>query len=178
MHDNYTLIIHTFTISTVIFQVNLNQATMPVPSQDKLGGCGRNSIWRKNGEMRHVGRWLVQMSGTQPDCHCVCLWYLPLQHKVHKKISSGTGSHRWSQKRAVKRCACVCVSRWILIFYLHLFQICAFSCNRPQLYTRSLKHPNVSSLYVPVLSNSFYLHFCTTFDPISITCILQMSKLS
>ena len=108
MHDNYTLIIHKDAISTVIFQVNLNQATMPVPSQDKLGGCGRNSIRRKNGGMRHVGRWLVRMEWRQLDCRCVCLWYLPLHHKVHK-ISSGTSSPRWSRKMAVKTVVHMCM---------------------------------------------------------------------
>ena len=54
--------------------------------------CRRKGIWRKNGGMREVGRWLVRLEWRQPDCWCVCLWYLSLHHKVQKKLSCGTGS--------------------------------------------------------------------------------------
>jgi len=55
-------------------------------------GCSMKGVSRKNGGM---GMWVADLSGwsgAQPDCQCVCLCYLPLHHKVHKKISSGTSS--------------------------------------------------------------------------------------
>jgi len=52
------------------------------------------------------GHWLVRTE-WRPDGLSVCLplLNLPLHHKV-QKFSSGTGSPRWSRKRAVKRLWC------------------------------------------------------------------------
>jgi len=55
-------------------------------------------------------RWVADQSGwsgAQLDGQCVCLWYLPLHHKVQKKISSGTGSPGLFQKKGRKMVVCV-----------------------------------------------------------------------
>jgi len=50
---------------------------VPVPSQDKLGGCGRKGIRHKNGGDGSGGA-LISLDGVavHPDCWCICLCYL------------------------------------------------------------------------------------------------------
>jgi len=61
-------------------------------------------------------RW----SDAQLDCQRVCLCYLPLHHKVQKKISSGTGSPRQSLKKGCKMVVCVCKYEFIKVMEMVL----------------------------------------------------------
>jgi len=56
------------------------------------------------------GGLLISPEGVAPS-RMVCLCYLPMHHKVQKKISSGTGCDAGSPgKKVVKQlCVCVCV---------------------------------------------------------------------
>jgi len=60
---------------------------VPVPSQDKMGGLHKNGGWDDGGGS------LISPDGMAPSQMVgVSACYLPLLHKVHNKISSGTGS--------------------------------------------------------------------------------------
>jgi len=71
----------------------MNQATghacqhypVPVPSQDKLGGCGRKGILHKIGWMKDVGAPTVRM-GWHPDGASATV--LSLHHKIQKMVKS------------------------------------------------------------------------------------------
>jgi len=62
----------------------------------KLGGCWSKAV----SPDKVVPSWMVIVSASVNH---------QLHHKV-QKLSSGTGSHGWSRKRAIKwLCVCVCV---------------------------------------------------------------------
>jgi len=50
---------------------------VPVPRQDKLGGCARKGIRRKNGGMAEMGATIcLDRAAVHLDCWCACLCYL------------------------------------------------------------------------------------------------------
>jgi len=75
-------------------------------------GCRKVSYSRSylQGHSRSLIMALFDKATWVPDSVplCVCLCYLPLYHKVQKKISSSTGSPGSPGKRAVKRHARAC----------------------------------------------------------------------
>jgi len=64
-----------------------------VQSQDKVGGLRQEGTWPKNGGDDGGGS-LISPDGVAPSriVGVSASVYLPLHHKVQKKISSGTGS--------------------------------------------------------------------------------------
>jgi len=90
---------------------------------DAVGwAAGRVSSLQENGGW---WRWaLVSPDGVAPSWMVSVSAYvnLPLHHKV-QKFSSGTGSHRWSRKRAVKRLrVCVCVRVRVCVCVCNILQ--------------------------------------------------------
>jgi len=57
------------------------------------------------------GGLLISPEGVAPS-RMVCLCYLPMHHKVQKKISSGTGCDAGSPGKKVVKQLCVCVCVW------------------------------------------------------------------
>jgi len=77
------------------------------------------------------GGLLISPEGVAPS-RMVCLCYLPMHHKVQKKISSGTGCDAGSPGKKVVKQLCVCVCgigaskssyqlSELLLLYKHLF---------------------------------------------------------
>jgi len=85
-----------------------------IPFQHKYGYIRdegiRSKNWRTDGGGLLIGpdgvvpNWIVGASASS---------YPPYQHKVQKKLSSGTGSPGWSQKRGHKMVVVVLLHWWL-----------------------------------------------------------------
>jgi len=79
-------------------------------------GCGSKGIWRKNGGMTELGRWLVWMEWC-PARFSVCLSHVifPCTIKPRRRFLLAPAHPGSPRKRAVKwLCVCVwgCVGEW------------------------------------------------------------------
>ena len=68
--------------------------SVPVPSQDKLEGCGKKGIRRKNAGMMEVGAPLLRTGWRPPHVSATASIIIQLHHKIQNDdgtVSSGTG---------------------------------------------------------------------------------------
>jgi len=91
-------------VASIKYLTLFNQASMaimasqrysvPVPSQDKLEGCGKKGIRRKNAGMMEVGAPLLRTGWRPPHVGATASIIIQLHHKIQNDdgtVSSGTG---------------------------------------------------------------------------------------
>jgi len=85
--------------------------------QDKLEGCDRKGIWRKNGRRWMWGHRQSGRGGIQTEWWCICLGYLSLHHKfrrwqaVMEEVDKGC-SQLWVTVGTMTRIAGILIHSW------------------------------------------------------------------